>query len=79
MSYLRVPILITGYRYLCEQLPPDHELHLLLVNTIRKDLASEEEGHILAALGAIAHLPGVDLGPAVIPLLLENRLLAHDT
>jgi hypothetical protein len=64
----------------------------MLVNTIRKvipyilfviadtyqDLASYEHAHILAALHAIVHLPGHDLAPAVVPLLVSKRLLEHD-
>ncbi|KAL1407959.1 hypothetical protein Q8F55_004756 [Vanrija albida] len=67
-----------GYLFLTECLPPGHELHLLLVNTIRKDLASDNVSHVLAALHAIAHLPGPDLAPAVVPLLTSKRLLEHE-
>jgi len=42
-----------------------------------QDLASTAEAHILAALHAIAHLPGPDLAPAVVPLLTSKRLLEH--
>jgi AP-4 complex subunit epsilon-1 len=78
-----------GYLYLAERLPPGHELHLMLINTIRKvslrvylpadtqDLASTSEAHILAALHVIAHLPSPDLAPAVVPLLTSKRLLEH--
>lgn len=68
----------TGYRFLVERLPPGHELALMLINTVRKDLASSNPAHILMALGAICHLPSAELAPAVLPLLGERRLLEHD-
>lgn len=80
---------MAGYLYLVERLPAGHDLHLMLINTIRKvchptsstnsqDLASTSEAHILAALHAIVHLPGSDLEPAVVPLLTHKRLLEHE-
>ncbi|WWC87415.1 uncharacterized protein L201_002304 [Kwoniella dendrophila CBS 6074] len=66
-----------GYLYLTERLPKNHELNLLLINTIRKDLSSSTSSHILLALNTIAKLPSSDLGPAVIPLLTSKSLLRH--
>ncbi|WWD21853.1 hypothetical protein CI109_106341 [Kwoniella shandongensis] len=66
-----------GYQYLAERLPVNHELHLLLINTIRKDLSSSTPSHILLALHAIVKLPSHDLGPAVTPLLISKALLRH--
>ncbi|WVR04238.1 hypothetical protein IAU60_001238 [Kwoniella sp. DSM 27419] len=66
-----------GYMYLAERLPADHELGLLLINTIRKDLASASPAHTLLALHTICKLPSSDLGPAVIPLLTSRTLLKH--
>ncbi|KAL7420714.1 hypothetical protein Q5752_004665 [Cryptotrichosporon argae] len=66
-----------GYTFLAEHLPPAHELHLLLVNTVRKDLQSTHTPDVLAALGAIVHLPSADLAPAVRPLL--PALAKHKT
>ncbi|KAK8846534.1 hypothetical protein IAR55_005620 [Kwoniella newhampshirensis] len=66
-----------GYLYLVERLPLEHELQLLLINTIRKDLASSAPSHILLALHAIVQLPSHDLGPAVTPLLTAKALLRH--
>ncbi|BEI86731.1 hypothetical protein CcaverHIS002_0700770 [Cutaneotrichosporon cavernicola] len=68
----------TGYRFLIERLPEGHELALMLINTVRKDLASSNPAHILMALGAICHLPSDELAPAVLPLLNERRLVEHE-
>ncbi|ODO01938.1 hypothetical protein L198_02668 [Cryptococcus wingfieldii CBS 7118] len=66
-----------GYLYLTENLPRDHELHLLLINTIRKDLSSTKEAHVLLALQAIVKLSSRDLGPAVTPILISRALIRH--
>ncbi|TYJ54240.1 hypothetical protein B9479_005084 [Cryptococcus floricola] len=66
-----------GYLYLTENLPRDHELHLLLINTIRKDLSSTKEAHVLLALQAIVKLSSRDLGPAVTPILISKALIRH--
>lgn len=50
----------------------------MLINTIRKDLASTSVSHILMALHAICGLPGDELAPAVEGLLVEKRLTEHD-
>lgn len=68
----------TGYRYLIERLPLGHELGLMLINTVRKDLASGSASHVLMALHTICALPGAELAPAVQPLLVEKRLIEHD-
>ncbi|KJD99639.1 hypothetical protein I311_06774 [Cryptococcus gattii NT-10] len=66
-----------GYLFLVERLPPDHELQLLLINTIRKDLSSSQPANILLALHTIIKLPFHDLAPAVTPLLISKPLLRH--
>ncbi|OCF59365.1 hypothetical protein L486_03869 [Kwoniella mangroviensis CBS 10435] len=66
-----------GYLYLVERLPKGHELNLLVINTIRKDLSSSTPSHILLALQTIAKIPSEDLAPAVIPLLTTKSLLRH--
>ncbi|WVQ68705.1 uncharacterized protein L199_006914 [Kwoniella botswanensis] len=66
-----------GYLYLAESLPKGHELNLLVINTIRKDLSSSTPSHILLALQTIAKIPSEDLAPAVIPLLTTKSLLRH--
>ncbi|WVQ76389.1 hypothetical protein IAR50_006055 [Cryptococcus sp. DSM 104548] len=66
-----------GYLYLTENLPRDHELHLLLINTIRKDLSSAKESQVLLALQAIIKLSSKDLGPAVTPVLISKALIRH--
>ncbi|OCF33953.1 hypothetical protein I316_04299 [Kwoniella heveanensis BCC8398] len=66
-----------GYLYLVERLPHGHELGLLLINTIRKDLSSTSPSHILLALHSIIKLPFTDLAPAVTPLLTSKVLLKH--
>ncbi|WVF70367.1 hypothetical protein IAT40_005157 [Kwoniella sp. CBS 6097] len=66
-----------GYLYLVERLRPGHELGLLLINTLRKDLSSSTPSHILLALHTIVKLPSMDLAPAVTPLLTSKVLLKH--
>nr|KIR84226.1 hypothetical protein I308_05641 [Cryptococcus tetragattii IND107] len=66
-----------GYLFLVERLPPNHELQLLLINTIRKDLSSGQPANILLALHTIVKLPFHDLAPAVTPLLISKPLLRH--
>ncbi|WVQ81698.1 hypothetical protein IAT38_003823 [Cryptococcus sp. DSM 104549] len=66
-----------GYLFLAERLPRQHELHLMLINTLRKDLTSTSPSHILLALHTIAKLPSQDLAPAVIPILTSKPLLRH--
>ena len=79
----------TGYLFLQERLSPDHELALMLINTIRKvrstslgpadqqDLSSQSPHHILLALHTIVKMPSRDLSPAVTPLLTSKMLLKH--
>ncbi|RSH90039.1 hypothetical protein EHS25_001372 [Saitozyma podzolica] len=66
-----------GYLFLSERLPPNHELGLLLINTIRKDLTSSIPSHVLLALHTIVKLPSHDLSPAVTPILASKPLLKH--
>nr|ODN85911.1 hypothetical protein L203_04410 [Cryptococcus depauperatus CBS 7841] len=66
-----------GYLYLVERLPQDHELQLMLINTIRKDLASHIPAHVLLALHTIVKLPSRDLGPAVEPILVSKAFRRH--
>ncbi|WWC58926.1 uncharacterized protein I303_101471 [Kwoniella dejecticola CBS 10117] len=66
-----------GYLYLVERLPKGHELNLLLINTIRKDLSSTSPPCILLALQTITKIPSPDLAPAVLPLLTSRTLLKH--
>ncbi|KAK4686473.1 hypothetical protein P7C73_g3652, partial [Tremellales sp. Uapishka_1] len=66
-----------GYLYLVESLPRGHELELMLINTIRKDLSSSTLSHVFLALNTIIKMPSSDLGPAVTPLLCSRTLLKH--
>ncbi|ORX36094.1 armadillo-type protein [Kockovaella imperatae] len=68
-----------GYLYLSECLPRGHELQLMLINTIRKDLSvPSTTQEILLALHTIVNLPSSDLEPAVTPLLTSKSLLRHE-
>ncbi|ORY23802.1 armadillo-type protein [Naematelia encephala] len=67
-----------GYLYLCERLPRGHELGLLLINTIRKDLTSERSSDVLMALHVVVKLHLADIGPAITPLLTSKALLKHE-
>jgi hypothetical protein len=81
----------SGYLFLQEGLNPEHELALMLINTIRKvslfpsdsaladnqDLSSPSPSHTLLALHTIVKMPSRDLSPAVTPLLTSKTLLKH--
>ncbi|KAF8315883.1 ARM repeat-containing protein [Clavulina sp. PMI_390] len=64
-----------AYQYCIHNLPPGHDLHLMLVNTLRKDLCSTAKPRIALALDYIAQSPGQDLIPAIRDRLEE--LLIH--
>ncbi|KAF7315262.1 Adaptin-N domain-containing protein [Mycena indigotica] len=60
-----------GYLFCGEIMPPDHELRLMLVNTLRKDLESTSEPRISLALVNLIASPSQDLIPAVQTRLLD--------
>ncbi|KAH9945906.1 ARM repeat-containing protein [Epithele typhae] len=61
----------TGYLFCAEVMPPEHELQLMLVNSIRKDLESASIPRICLALDTLIQSPSRDVIPAV-----QSRL--HD-
>ncbi|KIJ67872.1 hypothetical protein HYDPIDRAFT_185857 [Hydnomerulius pinastri MD-312] len=65
-----------GYSFCAELMPPNHELQLMLVNTLRKDLESTSVMRIRLALHVLIQLPNEDVVPAVQPRL--ERLLRHN-
>ncbi|KII92127.1 hypothetical protein PLICRDRAFT_122418 [Plicaturopsis crispa FD-325 SS-3] len=64
-----------GYLFCAEVMPPDHELQLMLVNTLRKDLESPKIPRICLALDALILSPTEDVIPAVQSRL--HDLLSH--
>ncbi|KZT53984.1 ARM repeat-containing protein [Calocera cornea HHB12733] len=64
-----------GYLFLQEHMRPNNPAALLLVNTIRKDLESNNDSRIILALSALIHLPNEDVVPAVRDPL--KRLYLH--
>ncbi|KAG8920145.1 hypothetical protein FRC01_000900 [Tulasnella sp. 417] len=64
-----------GYEFCAAVMPPEHELHLMLVNTFRKDLESRDETHICLALDMLLQVSSPDVIPA-IQTRLED-LLSH--
>ncbi|EIW68510.1 hypothetical protein TREMEDRAFT_74073 [Tremella mesenterica DSM 1558] len=66
-----------GYMFLSEIMPKGHELELMLVNTIRKDLASKQAQQVLLGLTMVIQFPSAELAPAVSPLLTSKDLLKH--
>ncbi|KAL1681789.1 armadillo-type protein [Schizophyllum commune] len=70
-----VPDKRIGYLFCAEVMSHDHELRLMLVNTIRKDLESPEIPRICLALDALITSPSHDVIPAVQPRL--HDLLSH--
>ncbi|KAL1756265.1 hypothetical protein FB107DRAFT_274085 [Schizophyllum commune] len=70
-----VPDKRIGYLFCAEVMSHDHELRLMLVNTIRKDLESPEIPRICLALDALITSPSHDVIPAVQPR--RHDLLSH--
>ncbi|GMI95696.1 Adaptor Protein Complex 4E [Hibiscus trionum] len=65
----------TGYLAVTLFLNEDHDLIILIVNTIQKDLTSDNYLVVCAALNAVCKLINEETIPAVLPLVVE--LLAH--
>ncbi|GJE90878.1 hypothetical protein PsYK624_070220 [Phanerochaete sordida] len=66
-----------GYLYCAEMMPKSHELQLMLVNTLRKDLESPDIAHICLALDVLIQVPSEDVIPAVRERLQD--LLSHNS
>ncbi|KAI0797604.1 ARM repeat-containing protein [Abortiporus biennis] len=64
-----------GYLFCAEIMPKHHELQLMLVNTLRKDLERHEIPRICLALDSLLHFPPEDAAPAIQGRLYE--LLSH--
>lgn len=62
----------TGYLSCCLLMHREHELILLLVNTIQKDLKSSNILDNMTALTACSQLVPVEMIPSVLPLVLER-------
>ncbi|KAH9857122.1 ARM repeat-containing protein [Lenzites betulinus] len=67
----------TGYLFCAEVMPPEHELQLMLVNSIRKDLESPAVPRICLALDTLVQSPSKDVIPAVQTQL--HDLLSHNS
>ncbi|RWR74631.1 AP-4 complex subunit epsilon [Cinnamomum micranthum f. kanehirae] len=65
----------TGYLAVTLFLDEDHDLIILIVNTIQKDLRSDNYLVVCAALNAVCRLINEETIPAVLPQVVE--LLAH--
>ncbi|KAI0707595.1 ARM repeat-containing protein [Earliella scabrosa] len=65
----------TGYLFCAEVMPPEHELQLMLVNSIRKDLESTSVPRICLALDTLIQSPSRDVIPAIQSRL--HDLLSH--
>ncbi|KAF9018010.1 ARM repeat-containing protein [Hymenopellis radicata] len=66
-----------GYLFCTEIMPSNHELQLMLVNTLRKDLESLETARICLALDNLISSSTDDMIPAVQPRL--HDLLGHNS
>ncbi|KAG6920089.1 hypothetical protein DXG01_010157 [Tephrocybe rancida] len=66
-----------GYLFCAEVMPPDHELQLMLVNTLRKDLEHEDVPRICLALDNVIASSNEDLIPAIQARL--HDLLSHNS
>ncbi|KAI0333484.1 ARM repeat-containing protein, partial [Cubamyces sp. BRFM 1775] len=67
----------TGYLFCAEIMPPEHELQLMLVNSIRKDLESPTVPRICLALDTLIQSPSKDVIPAIQTRLYD--LLSHES
>ncbi|KAF5321369.1 hypothetical protein D9619_001522 [Psilocybe cf. subviscida] len=65
-----------GYLFCSEVMPLNHEMRLMLINTLRKDLESDDDAHICLALDNLIASPTEDVIPAVQSRL--HDLLSHD-
>ncbi|KAH7319559.1 hypothetical protein B0J17DRAFT_299663 [Rhizoctonia solani] len=64
-----------GYNFCAQFMASDHPLQLMLVNTVRKEIESNEVARIVLALDFIISSPSQFLAPAVAPRL--EVLLGH--
>ncbi|KAI0282501.1 armadillo-type protein [Russula aff. rugulosa BPL654] len=64
-----------GYLFCSEIMPPHHDLKLMLVNTLRKDLEADSAMRIALALNYLIQCPSEDVIPAVQMRL--RGLLSH--
>ncbi|RDX56517.1 ARM repeat-containing protein [Lentinus brumalis] len=67
----------TGYLFCAQVMPSEHELQLMLVNSIRKDLESPSVPRICLALDTLIQSPSKDVIPAIQPRL--HDLLSHNS
>ncbi|XP_015963132.1 AP-4 complex subunit epsilon [Arachis duranensis] len=70
-----LPLKRTGYLAVTLFLSDDHDLIILIVNTIQKDLRSDNYLVVCAALNAVCKLINDETIPAVLPQVVE--LLGH--
>ncbi|TFY59621.1 hypothetical protein EVG20_g7714, partial [Dentipellis fragilis] len=66
-----------GYLFCAEMMPTDHELRLMLVNTLRKDLEILDVPRICLALDFLIRCPSEDVIPAIQSRLRD--LSAHNS
>ncbi|KAG5731000.1 AP-4 complex subunit epsilon [Termitomyces sp. T112] len=66
-----------GYLFCAEVMPADHELQLMLINTLRKDLEHEDTSRICLALENVVVFSNQDLIPAIQARLSD--LLSHNS
>ncbi|TBU35735.1 ARM repeat-containing protein [Dichomitus squalens] len=66
-----------GYLFCGEVMPAEHELQLMLVNSIRKDLESSAISRICLALDTLIQSPSRDVIPAIQTRL--HDLLSHNS
>ncbi|KAH9977107.1 armadillo-type protein [Lactifluus volemus] len=65
----------TGYLFCSEMMPSNHDLRLMLVNTLRKDIEAESVARVTLALNYLIQCPSEDVIPAIQPRL--RTLLSH--
>ncbi|TEB37502.1 ARM repeat-containing protein [Coprinellus micaceus] len=65
-----------GYLFCAELMSTDHELRLMMVNTLRKDLESGSPGRMCLALDNLIAFANEDIVPAVQDVILD--LISHN-
>ena len=67
---------LSGYLFCAELMPTDHELRLMMINTLRKGLESRNPGRMCLALDNLIAFANADIVPAVQDVILD--LISHN-
>eukprot|EP01135_Chromosphaera_perkinsii_P003866 Nk52_evm2s260 gene=Nk52_evmTU2s260 len=65
-----------GYLAVCTFMHPKHDLLLLLINSLQKDISSSNYSDVCSALSLVSFVLAPDMIPAIAPAV--KKLIAHD-